>query len=194
MKRTTKLILSGLLVLATALPVFARETETDSITWDQNSTALGTSVTFVPEHPIYGLSVQHWWNDFGIDFTAGGHYNKDWNGNPESYICASIKPQYQVFKTDPTRKSMTKVYIWGLAGVTGSISTNSVYVDPTNPDNYATKEVTETPFDAIAGFGFGAEIICWNHLSIPLEVGFAGGFPCEPAFGFTGSCGIRFRF
>jgi len=192
MKKTIKLIMSGLLLLTTVLPAFAKEKE--ETTWDVNSTALGTSVTIIPEHPIYGLCVQHWWDNFGIDFTAGGYYSKDWKGNPESSVCASLKPEFQVYKTDPTKKHMTKVYIWGLVGFTGSISTSTVYDGCSADGTYQTKEVTETPFDAVAGFGFGAELLFWRHLSIPLEVGFAGGFPSEPAFGFTGSCGLRFRF
>lgn len=190
MKKITKLILSGVLLLTfTALPVFAQDADDDN--WDQNSTALGTAVTSLPEHTIYGLNYQHWWNNFGLDFTIGGQYNRGWYGNPDSYICAGIKPMFQVYSTDSANKHMAKVYIWGLAGVTGSIGTKNVYDNETG-DLISTEMVT--PFDANIGFGFGVEVICWRHLSIPIEVGFAGGFPNDPAFGFCGSTGLRFRF
>lgn len=190
MKRTAKLILSALFVLATALPVFAQDSDNNN--WDSNSTALGTAVTLLPEHTIYGLNYQHWWNNFGLDWTIGGHYNKSWTGNPESYICAGIKPMFQVYNTDPSNKHMAKVYIWGLVGGTGSISSKNVYSD--DPPYNLISSTPDNKFDVTAGFGFGVEVICWNHLSIPVEVGFAGGFPNDPAFGFCGSTGLRFRF
>ena len=181
MKKNLKLFLSGILFLSlSVLPLFADE-KNSCEDWDLSSTALGTSVTFAPEHFIYGLNVQHWWNAFGLDFTLGGNYSKNFDGSDESYICASFKPMLQVYKTDPSKTYMAKVYIWGLTATTGQILAEG-------------KTVIKTPFDAIFGFGFGTEIISWKHLSLPIEVGFAGGFPNDPAFGFCSSFGLRFRF
>lgn len=182
MKKITKLLLSGLVLLAAAFPVFAEENSD----WDCNSTALGTSASFIPEHTIYGLNYQHWWDNFGLDVTVGGYFNNSYSYS-DSYLCVGVKPQFQVYKTDPSKKHMAKVYIWGLAGCTGQIN---------NPYNYgdSSTKKSEYVFDGIAGVGFGTEVICWNHLSLPIEVGLAGGIPNSPAFGFCSSFGLRFRF
>ncbi|MCF0238471.1 MAG: hypothetical protein HUK24_07705 [Sphaerochaetaceae bacterium] len=144
--------------------------------WKDRDIALGTSYLISSGPNIYGLSYQKWYGDFGLELCGGGEYRESYySDGPYSMANGSVKGQFSVYENNGGIHA--RIYTWLLLCAVGEYEAK-------------TKDLS---YDIGGGFGFGCELVLWNLISIPLEFGYAGGAPSNPAFGYCFSSGIRFR-
>lgn len=181
MKKSIKILLASLVIFTCgAVSAFAAPLDYES--------AVGVSfLTTFDSMAIGGLQYQRWISDkFGIQTEGAIMYQPDSYNNMLDYNI-NVEFQYKLFETPMGAKNATILYGWILAGHRG-------FQDKDYND--ATQKWTKQKFkaDAVAGIGFGFDVMLLNHISIPFNFGLVGEFPNDSAAGFCLGSGVRYRF
>jgi len=152
---------------------------------DANS-AVGVTAMGTTRAGVYGLQYQHWFNNrFGMQTEGFAYYNPDSNEELNYLICGEFL--IKLYETQLTERSASNLFVWILAGHRGY--SEKEY-------DYNTGKTLYSGFcpDALAGVGFGFDIMFLNHISFPVQFGFLGEFPYDTSVGFSLGTGIRYRF
>ena len=140
----------------------------------------------------YGLQYHRWCTD-KIGFQTQGYinyYDQGSYSNPLNYSI-SVQILYKLFEMDIGERAGSCLYAWASAGHHGYIDRKVVYPE----DETLTEQVTDTVcLNAQVGLGFGIDIMCLEHISLPIEFGYMGEFPSNTVIGFVFGSGIRYRF
>jgi len=153
------------------------------------------------ETPVVGIQYQRWCTDrLGFQTTGFVQYDQsDFTYSVKDGLSFSLSGELQLklFETPFGNRSGSILYAWFLAGYHGFAT--SQYISPVGEwgePGYIDGYYQSTGFksNAILGIGFGFDIMFLNHLSIPIQFGFAGEFPTNTNAGFCVGTGIRYRF
>ncbi|MBS7261658.1 MAG: hypothetical protein KIG91_08405 [Treponema sp.] len=190
MKKSTRLIVAAL-VLFLGISASATAKEKTEKEWMFHDNACGAKAMGWNSsvNGVYGLNYQRWFeNNIGLETTFGGSFNPDrkW----DNYLCVNGQLQYRIFQSQTDKPFVGQFYFWGMGGYILSHQVSTRYV--IEEDKYEEEERIVS--NACAGLGFGAEVVFWERISIPVEFGMCGDFPSSPNVGFSVSTGIRFRF
>jgi hypothetical protein len=148
-----------------------------------------------------GLSYQRWNNGGGYQITAGGIYDPDNNFAFDIFLDYYISGggQWQLTNSLIATEFRAILYLHALAFHRGF----QEYQRRTITDDqgmYVGEEVTVGPFVPTAGLvgGIGLEFVLLEHLSLPIEIGYAPVFVLSPfgleEFRFVVQGAIRYRF
>ena len=193
--RTFTLITAAILLVIPA----AAQSEEDLLAHQRHPQALGFQLG---EISGTGLSYQRWFDPWGIQVAAGGYYNPiidedDTNSYrwPEQVLQYSIGLELQrsVFAAESERHAaFGQLYL--VSGIT-----HQGYMDMLTEDG---KKVNG-PYIPVfgVGAGIGIEIILIDHLSIPLELLYAGSwsgidaeFSKQLSLDLRPQIGFRYRY
>jgi hypothetical protein len=141
---------------------------------------------------VYGLQYQRWYTDrIGLQVEGAAYYDPSSGISTPLDYNIGAEFQYRLYDTSWGTRTGTCLYAWMLAGHRGFIKNTYSWAVETESSE---KTGSNYYADAIAGIGFGFDIMFVNHLSIPVQFGFMGQFPNEPAVGFAFGSGLRYRF
>jgi hypothetical protein len=140
---------------------------------------------------VYGIQYQRWYDRAGFQIEGAAYYDPSSEAAKTLDYNIAAEFQYKLYDTTWGTRAGTCLYAWILAGHRGFIDNTWSWNDETGDS-----EKTDSTFyaNAVAGIGFGFDIMFLNHLSVPVQFGFMGQFPCEPAVGITFGTGLRYRF
>lgn len=125
---------------------------------------------------IAGLTYQHWFkNDWGIQGTVGALVNES------LFYSADLQVQRLFLVHDLRERNLTALFGWMNAGV---ISTDL-------SEDY-NESIIKPAINV--GAGIGIEVTLFEHISIPVKMGFVGQFLNNPAFGLSLGAGLLYRF
>ena len=155
----------------------------------ENKTAVGVygmgAMTNV-DASTAGLEFEKWITpNFALGIIGSAFYNdssyQDFSAN------VSLQFKYSMINSDFGDHFGSRFYAYAVAGYNGwSIS-------KWDSDTYE-YVATEYFNDVFVSLGFGIEWLLIDHLSLPLNFGFAGRFPENPTAGFCMGTGIRYSF
>jgi len=168
-----------------------------------------------------GLSYQHWFGDFGIQTAAGLFYSPvevgayatspNFTADPEDVdeftYNIGVEAQYMLYDDSYSDWFDGSLYLFIGGTHSGAFRTTYSYeeitIDPDPGDPY--KEFPNTGVSdprfvpgMSAGFGFGFELVFFDHFSIPIEIGLSGTWelgswvPIDA--GLYPQAGFRYRF
>ncbi len=149
---------------------------------------------------VMGIQYQRWCTErLGFQTTGYIFYEKaKWEGdNSEFNASLSGELQLKLFETPFGKRSGSILYAWFLGGYHGFtkqqwVDAVGTYEDATYQPGYW--QDGKYYSNAILGLGFGFDIMFLNHISIPIQFGFAGEFPNDMNAGFCVGAGVRYRF
>lgn len=152
---------------------------------DYYNKAIGGKFVGLPNSFIGGISYQQWFqNDMGFEVAIGFISNKS-----NAYYNFEGQFQKLLFVDDFGKRSLSSLYLWANAGIN---SMEEVLEERSEENNYDRKITLHPNF--FVGVGFGMEMTYFEHISVPVTLGFEVEFPKEFAFGFTAGIGLRYRF
>lgn len=182
MKKNVKFIIAICFVLAGAVSAVSAT----PLDFDKSVGIYGL-IGFDSEPETGGIHFQQWF-DNGIGYQVQGYiyYSQNGGSNPAEYTYnVSAELNLKLYETPMGNRSATILYAWFLGGHKGFAENR--YID----GDYKSSGYL---CDFTLGLGFGFDIMFMNHISIPIEFGFAGEFPNAPNAGFVIGTGIRYRF
>lgn len=167
-----------------------------------------------------GLSYQHWFGNFGIQTAAGLFYypeeagayatSPNYTANPvdvdEFTYNIGVEAQYMLYDDSYSDWFDGSLYLFLGGTHSGAFRTTYTYEEvliPTEGEPY--KEFQNTGVSdprfvpgMSAGFGFGFELVFFDHFSIPIEIGLSGtweyGSWVPVDAGLYPQAGFRYRF
>ena len=120
-----------------------------------------------------GIIYQRWFDKIGFETMFGGYYSASKNFN----YAISLEGMYSLYRAPKINSILTCLYLWCDLGHYGISSGDNCF-----------------KFNFNSGFGFGLNLVCFEHISMPLEFGYSAVFPNDFSLGFTFSTGIMYRF
>lgn len=140
------------------------------------NTAVGFDFQVTMGGYIAGITYQHWFkNDWGIQGTVGALVNDS------VFYSADLQLQRLFLVHDLGKKSVSSLFGWVNAGVAS-----------TNISEDYTEEIIRPAINM--GAGIGMELVFFEHISVPLKLGFVGQVLNNPGFGLSVGAGILYRF
>ncbi|MBP5567687.1 MAG: hypothetical protein J6X54_00520 [Treponema sp.] len=153
-----------------------------------NKNGIGTYV-FLNDHPFGGFQYERRVGDsnaIGLKFGVSAFYDDDDKFEPLNYNL-TFEFDYSIFQTTWKEKIDSRVFLFALVGYEGGIKRDY--------DNINRIILSDTYYsNVLACGGAGFEIIVFDHLSFPIQIGMSAKFPYEIKVGFTTGFGVRYTW
>lgn len=137
---------------------------------------------------IYGLDFEHWFTPkIAVGVIGAGFMN-----SAESYnFNVSAQFKFALIESEVINHFASRLYIFCNVGYVGWTTYRWFYIDNDHSKPFAVYERND---DFAGSAGLGLEFIIADHISLPVNFGFAGKFPVEPTIGFCLGTGLRYSF
>lgn len=155
-----------------------------------NKTAVGVYYTSAlnSDANAYGLEFEQWITPkVSLGIIGAAFYNR----NSDYAVNANLQVKYSLIEGDFNEHFSSRLYAYGIVGYTGWSSTTYDYLNFDYPQG---ESITTYYNDIFTSLGFGIDFILIDHLSLPINFGFAGRFPERISAGFCLGTGIRYSF
>ncbi len=140
----------------------------DNTSSGEYTKALGFSYCLGPAFVSGGLTYQQWIGDFSF------HVDLDMTFDSEFAVLGGIQKSFYQAKHNEVLSS--ELFVWADAGL------------------YITTDSGTEMTNCMAGAGIGFEIICFDHFSVPVKIGYTAVFPKDTTVSFSYSGGLLYRF
>lgn len=151
-----------------------------------NTTAVGVYATGnvnLDAASAYGLQFEKQFSRrFGLGLLGAAYYDDKFDNFSTN---VNLEVKYTLIDSDFGNHFGSRFYIYTMGGYNGWSSFSK---------NESGEKVVNYINDAFVSVGFGLEFLLVDHLSLPVNFGFAGRFPYEPNAGFCLGAGIRYSF
>lgn len=158
-----------------------------------NKTAVGVYFTSAlnSNANAYGLEFEQYINPkMALGVIGAAFYD-----NADDYsINANLQFKYSLIEGDFNEHFSSRLYAYGIIGYNGWSLTYYDYSNIVDYEHQNPVPVKTKYHDVFTSLGFGIDFILVDHLSLPINFGFAGKFPNNPSAGFCLGTGIRYSF
>ncbi|MBQ7970221.1 MAG: hypothetical protein IJ293_04480 [Treponema sp.] len=176
-----RIFIISILFITFLFPITAERLNTKTEYFNR---AIGGKFSALPDSFIGGMTYQQWFeNDLGIEGTVGFIANEN-----SAHYNFEIQLQKLLFVNDFGERNNSALYLWANTGV------NSYEVEKNAPEGADYDSVTYIKPSIFVGTGLGIELTYFEHVAIPVTIGFEAEFLGRFAVGFTAGIGLRYRF
>lgn len=158
----------------------------------ENKNAIG-AYFLGSQSPIGGIQYERRFNNV-VSMKSNGYifYNTQ-NSFFEHSLDYNINAEFdfRMYEYAWRESFASRLYAFVLVGHRGFVDNNSYYDENLYNYVYVPGDYHAT---AIGSIGFGFDLFFYDHLSIPLQVGFMGSFPNDPYAGLCIGTAVRYSF